>query len=428
MTRNRKATPTVLFAGMLSMLGLLLSLAVPATAGTLTVQTGSKYAGSYGLQVTADGTPAFVQSSHPNGEKTYRVRFFVNLSRLNLASNSDFDLFAAYSGADPSPSAAPTGNAVLRAVVFEQGDGSKWLEVYTRTDSGEVQVSSSPELENGWRAIELQWSAATSSGASNGFVNLWVDGVAVPGLSNLDSDGQAINYARWGSVTGVSTSTAPPGAGVNSFKIDDFTSQRADYIGLVNVFSDIGGLDQSLRQYVHAVYHAGFTNGCATNPLQYCPNNLVTRAEMAKFLELGKNGEVYTPPVATTSSFADVPSNHWARDWIEQLYVDGFTNGCALNPRRFCPDSPVSRAEMAKFLLLARHGASYTPPSVVASSFADVLASHWAKDWIEQLYVEGLTSGCGTSPLRYCPDDLMTRWQMAKALSLTFELPVPNSP
>jgi hypothetical protein len=369
-----------------------------------------------------------VQSSHPNGDKTYRVRFFVNLSRLNLASHSEFDLFAAYSGTDPLPSAAATGNAVLRAVVYELPDGTKSLEVYTRNDSGEVQHPFSPELVNGWRAIEIQWSAATASGANNGFVTFWVDGVAQPSLTGIDSDAQVINYARWGAVTGVSTSTAPPGAGVNTFKIDDFTSQRADYIGLVNVFSDIGGLDQSLRRYIHAVYHAGFTNGCATNPLQYCPNSPVTRAEMAKFLEVGKNGEVYAPPVVATSSFVDVPSNHWAKNWIEQLYVDGFTNGCVVSPRAFCPENSVGRAEMAKFLLVARHGAGYTPPSVGTSSFADVPSNHWAKDWIEQLYNEGLTSGCATSPLRYCPDDAMTRWQMAKALSLTFELPVPNTP
>ncbi len=404
---------------------MLLTLAGSADAGTLTVETVSKYSGSYGLKVTPDATPAYVQSSHPSAEKTYRVRFYLNLARLNLASGSSFDVFAAYNGADPLPSAAATGNAVLRAAVRQAGS-SKVLDVFTRTDSGEMQLSSPPDVSEGWHAVELEWSAATAAGANNGFVNFWVNGAAQPGLSGLDSETQVLNYSRWGSVTGAALSSPPPGVAVNTFKLDDFGSQRSGYMGLLNVFSDIGGLTQLSRQYVHAIYNAGLTNGCATNPLQYCPNNNVTRAEIAKFLELGKNGETYLPPVVGTSSFADVPAGHWAVNWIEQLFADGFTNGCALNPRRFCPDTAVSRAEMAKFLLLAKYGSSYTPPSVGTSSFADVPSNHWAKNWIEQFYVEGLTSGCGTNPLRYCPDDLMTRVQMAKALALTFNLPVPN--
>jgi len=39
------------------------------------------------------------------------------------------------------------------------------------------------------------------------------------------------------------------------------------------------------------------------------------------------------------------------------------------------------------------------------------------------LYNEGITSGCGTGPLRYCPDDLVTRAQMAVFLVKTFNLP-----
>jgi len=407
-------------------LGILILVSCPglSLAGSLTVQTASRYSGGYGMQVIPDSTPAFVQSSHPSGEKSYRLRFYVNLSRLNLASNSDFDLFAAYNGADPLPTSAPAGNAVVRAAVRQQSDGTKVLDLYTRTDSGEVQVPSSPLLRQGWRAIELEWVAATGAGLNNGALRIWLDGNAQTGLANLDSDAQAVNYARWGSLTPVALGTPYPGVGVNSFKLDDFGSQRQGYMGLLNVFSDIGGLDATFRQYVHALYNAGLTNGCATNPLRYCPDTNVTRAEVAKFLELGMRGEVYNPPVVATSSFSDA-QGHWAMNWIERLYGDGLTNGCAVSPLRYCPDSVVSRAEMAKFILLARHGAGYTPPFVSISSFAD-MQSHWAKDWVEQFKAEGLTNGCATAPLRYCPDDPMTRWQMAKALTQAFNLPVPN--
>jgi hypothetical protein len=36
--------------------------------------------------------------------------------------------------------------------------------------------------------------------------------------------------------------------------------------------------------------------------------------------------------------------------WIEQLYREGITAGCATNPPRYCPDSDVTRGQMAVFL------------------------------------------------------------------------------
>jgi hypothetical protein len=75
---------------------------------------------------------------------------------------------------------------------------------------------------------------------------------------------------------------------------------------------------------------------------------------------------------------------------------------------------------MAKFLLRAKHGSEYTPPTGI---FADVPTTYWALSWIEQLYAEGITGGCSLSPLSYCPDSSVTRAEMAKFLVLTFNLP-----
>ncbi|HNJ13744.1 MAG TPA: S-layer homology domain-containing protein [Anaerolineales bacterium] len=47
------------------------------------------------------------------------------------------------------------------------------------------------------------------------------------------------------------------------------------------------------------------------------------------------------------------------------------------------------------------------------SLFADVPASHWAASFIERLYNAGITGGCGTAPLLYCPEATVTRAQMA---------------
>jgi hypothetical protein len=153
----------------------------------------------------------------------------------------------------------------------------------------------------------------------------------------------------------------------------------------------------------------------------YCPTTTVTRDQMAVFLLRGKHGSGYTPPSAS-GEFQDVPINYWAADWIEQLEKEGITSGCNLSPKQYCPTTPVTRDQMAIFLLRAKHGSSYVPPPATGV-FQDVPVDYWAADWIEQLAAEGITSGCSVSPMRYCPTAPVTRDQMAVFLVRNFNLP-----
>lgn len=110
--------------------------------------------------------------------------------------------------------------------------------------------------------------------------------------------------------------------------------------------------------------------------------------------------------------FADVPTDYWAWQYIERLYAAGITGGCSVSPLNYCPDSGVTRAQMAIFLLKGIHGSSYTPPAVNGNTgFTDVAADYWAAAWIKQLAIEGITGGCGAGV--YCPDATVTRAQMA---------------
>jgi bacillolysin len=173
--------------------------------------------------------------------------------------------------------------------------------------------------------------------------------------------------------------------------------------------------------YIERLYSSGITGGCIAAPLQYCPDATVTRAQMSVFLLRGIHGSSYTPPpLGTTSGFNDVPTNYWAAAWIKQLAAEGITGGCGNN--NYCPEAPVTRAQMAVFLLRAEHGGLYNPPPVgVTSGFNDVPTNYWAAAWIKQLVTEGITSGCGNS--NYCPESPVTRAQMAVFLVRTFNLP-----
>ncbi|NJC97232.1 MAG: hypothetical protein FIB03_13015, partial [Anaerolineae bacterium] len=137
------------------------------------------------------------------------------------------------------------------------------------------------------------------------------------------------------------------------------------------------------------------------------------------FLLKGVHGSNYTPPaVGGSTGFADVPTTYWAAPWIKQLAAEGITGGCGGG--NFCPDTPVTRAQMAVFLLKSKHGVSYTPPAATGV-FADVPVGYWADKWIEQLAAEGITGGCGGG--NFCPDTPVTRAQMAVFLVKTFNLP-----
>lgn len=175
---------------------------------------------------------------------------------------------------------------------------------------------------------------------------------------------------------------------------------------------------------IEAFYNSGITSGCATGPLRYCPTNSVTRAEMAVFLERAMRGAGFTP-IAPIGIFSDVPADFWAAGYIEQFFADGITTGCGLAPLRFCPTVALTRAEMAIFLLRAKHGAAYLPPPATGTVFADVPADAFGAAWIERLAAEGITSGCATNPLRFCPGENVSRDQMATFIVRAFTIPNP---
>ena len=51
--------------------------------------------------------------------------------------------------------------------------------------------------------------------------------------------------------------------------------------------------------------------------------------------------------------FSDVPQGQWFTGYVEHLFEQRITGGCATNPLRYCPSNAVSRAEMAAFIVRA---------------------------------------------------------------------------
>jgi len=130
------------------------------------------------------------------------------------------------------------------------------------------------------------------------------------------------------------------------------------------------------------------------------------------------NGMGITPPTLDGSHpFSDI-SGHWAEAYIEELYDQGITGGYPDGTYR--PESLVTRAEMAVFLLNAM---SVNPPTLDGSNpFSDV-AGHWAEIFIEELFDQGITGGFPDGTYR--PENRVTRAEMAVFLVNAFNIPLP---
>ncbi|MFY9552034.1 MAG: DUF1800 family protein [Thermoanaerobaculia bacterium] len=185
-------------------------------------------------------------------------------------------------------------------------------------------------------------------------------------------------------------------------------------------FADYLDVPQSspFHASVEQIIRDGITAGCGAG--NYCPSSSITRAQMAVFLLRAEHGSFYLPPPATGTIFADVPVASFAADWIEQLYAEGVTGGCATGPPRYCPSNPVTRGQMAVFLLKVYHGNAYAPPPA-QGVFSDVPVSLPVAPWIEELSRLAITIGCGGTS--YCPYNAVTRGQMAIFMTKTFHRP-----
>jgi hypothetical protein len=114
------------------------------------------------------------------------------------------------------------------------------------------------------------------------------------------------------------------------------------------IFSDVP-VDSPLAPWIEQLYRLGVMDSCKSLPLSFCPDELVTRAEVAVILLKMVNGNNYIPPIAH-GIFADVPISSPYAPWIEDFYARKYTAGCSKNPFLFCPDDALSSQNLDVFL------------------------------------------------------------------------------
>ena len=342
----------------------------------------------------------------------------------------------------------------IRRTTADQNYDAWWVEGYDVTGNWHTAVADTAgkvvthkDVDGGNSVLATYYSSSTGGATEN--VEDIFGGSPQPYLKSVDdhwavdpsinnpyakwtkliSKAAAAQWLGWDEVRSVKQVAGPPGTVVHFEGMDAGAPVTADKtgaelraaFGLLSPyvsdvtregpppppFTDISG---SIHyDNIAYIWRAGVTKGC--NPPDntlYCPTDPVTRQQMASFLvrALGL-------PAAQSDHFTDDAGSVHEGD-INSLAEAGITKGC--NPpdnTRYCPERRVTRGEMAAFLVRAF---GYTDQGS-GNLFTDDDSSIFEAD-IDRLAVAGVTKGCNPPDnTRFCPDDPVTREQMASFLA-----------
>ncbi len=168
------------------------------------------------------------------------------------------------------------------------------------------------------------------------------------------------------------------------------------------------------EDYINAIYAAGITGGCGNG--NFCPQGLVTREQMAAFVIRALEGDPATDYCGGVAPFSDVSPGTWSCPHIKRLVELSITGGCG--GTYYCPQGIVTREQVAAFIVRALEGEPPLDYCEGVAPFDDVAPTDWACRYIKRLVELGVTQGCGDG--NYCPDDSVTREQMAAFLARAF--------
>jgi hypothetical protein len=151
---------------------------------------------------------------------------------------------------------------------------------------------------------------------------------------------------------------------------------------------------------IDTLFAAGITAGCSVEAPLYCPDHEITRGQIAAFIQ-----RALALPIPAEDFFAD-DSGDIFEGAINAITEAGIGFGCTAS--EYCSSRPLLREEMAELLVRAF---AVAPTDV--DQFSDDANSAFQNS-INALWEAGITKGCDPAdPTRFCPDQPLTRAQMA---------------
>ncbi|MBI4908639.1 MAG: S-layer homology domain-containing protein [Acidobacteria bacterium] len=177
-------------------------------------------------------------------------------------------------------------------------------------------------------------------------------------------------------------------------------------------FTDVGSTS-SFLDFVYLLSKFGITTGCNTSPAKFCPTDNVTQSQMAVFVIRSLAGDAF--PFPATPYFTDTDSGSSMFKYIQKMREWNINPGCGGG--KFCPETPVTRGQMAQYIIRARFSGDVFPYNTTAR-FTDVPSTDPLFPYVQKMWELGITTGC--SATLYCPSDSITREQMAAFILRAF--------
>ena len=362
-----------------------------------TLDTGQTWYITNGNDASTDVNGSVGQMVHSTvGELKARVPG-LNITDVDLQAT-----FRAEVAADDGPTAS------TEFILYTRYEPEPAFRYYLRLVLSFVSGAAAPVLRVDRQAITYTQGIATTA------LPATFDDPTVPWKLRFQTVGTAIRGKAWPASQSEPASwqidfTDTQVTAANQFAIGTFTNDVTpamaidvddltvtDMSSTATPFTDISG--SIFRNDIIWLSNAGITKGCTATT--FCPDDPVTRAQMAAFLvrALGLPG-------TATDYFTDDNGTLFESD-INRLAASGITKGCTATT--FCPDLDVTRGQMAAFLVRA-----LGLPGTATDYFTDDNGTLFESD-INRLAASGITKGCTATT--FCPDLDVTRAQMAAFL------------
>ncbi len=234
---------------------------------------------------------------------------------------------------------------------------------------------------------------------------------------------KSFSYDRWGNLLSNSPltfqmSTSPSN---NHIKVGGSTTGVSyDARGNLTTYNtETMFFDSQDRLYRNKNGSGDYTfihNGAGERVVKFPTNFTVLRREMARYIaEANIIARGWTLPLcdgSNPSAFTDVPCSDPDARYIKLVYLQGITAGCG--GTSYCPDTAITRAQMAVFMVKGYRGATFVPQACppAVNPFTDFTCSgpySAFAPFIIQLYNDGVTAGCGAGT--FCPGNSIGEWE-----------------
>jgi hypothetical protein len=166
--------------------------------------------------VINDNTPIYVTDDSPTAETRYRMRFYFDPNSISMSNGNAHYIFYAYAGS----------TTVVQRIEFRRSSSVYQVRASVMNDASTWTSTSWWTISDAPHYVEIDWRSATSAGANDGSLTLWVDGSVVGTVSGLDNDSRRIDRVRLGPVNGIDTGTR------GTYYFDAFESRRQSSIGI----------------------------------------------------------------------------------------------------------------------------------------------------------------------------------------------------